>query len=207
MKLHTIVAGALLAIAAAGAPAVHAQTALQHSAPVVLNEDGAGGLSGRFGNVFAAPASAPYSFVDTFVLAIDHPLNGFTVRGALTSLYTRLSPGVGQPTESVKDLRIDRFGLYAYANGQLGAQVALGHAMDGGSMDGEDDMNERWYFDSGWNIEPGTYAVVVAGAVTGNMGGSYAANVAILPVPEPQAWAMLLGGLGALGALARRRRG
>lgn len=205
MKLHTIVASAMLAAAAVAGPAAHAQTALQHSAPVVLNDDGAGGLSGRFGNVFAAPSSAPYSFVDTFVLAIDHPA-GFTVRGSLTSLYTRLSPGVGQPTESVKDLRIDQFGLYAYDNGQLGAQIAQGHRVEGGSMDGEEDMNERWTFDSGWNIEPGTYAVVIGGAVVGNFGGSYAANVAILPVPEPQTWAMMLAGLGAAGAFARRRR-
>jgi hypothetical protein len=73
-------------------------------------------------------------------------------------------------------------------------------------MDGEEDLNERWTFDSGWNIEPGTYAVVIGGAVVGNFGGSYAANVAILPVPEPQTWTMMLAGLGAAGAFARRRR-
>jgi hypothetical protein len=207
MRLHRILAGALLAAAAAAGPAAFAQTLVSHTTPVVLTDDGASGLAGLFGNVFAGPGAASYDFADTYVLAIDHPA-GFTVGGALTSLYTRLSPGVGQPTESVKDLRIDQFGLYAYANGQLGAEVVGGRRIDTGtSYWGVYDPIERWALGGGWNLEPGSYAVVVRGAVTGNFGGSYAGSVAIVPVPEPQAWAMLLAGLGVAGSLARRRRG
>jgi hypothetical protein len=32
-------------------------------------------------------------------------------------------------------------------------------------------------------------------------------NIPAAPVPEPQSWAMLFGGLSVLGALARRRKG
>jgi hypothetical protein len=42
--------------------------------------------------------------------------------------------------------------------------------------------------------------------VTGTpLGSSYTANVVLTPVPEPETYALLLGGLGAIGFMARRR--
>lgn len=50
------------------------------------------------------------------------------------------------------------------------------------------------------------YSFVVAGDVTGSLGGSYAGLVAAVPVPEAETYAMMLAGLGLVGLMARRRR-
>ncbi len=53
---------------------------------------------------------------------------------------------------------------------------------------------------------PGSYTLYVDGyKVTPALSGSYAGNISISPVPEPETYAMLLAGLGLLGLSARRR--
>ena len=49
------------------------------------------------------------------------------------------------------------------------------------------------------------YRFNVAGIGAGSLGGKYVYAVTALPVPEPERYAMLLAGLGLLGAVARRR--
>jgi hypothetical protein len=41
--------------------------------------------------------------------------------------------------------------------------------------------------------------------VNGNHGGMYSADLAIMQVPEPGAWGMLVAGLAALATISRRR--
>ncbi|WP_338844562.1 FxDxF family PEP-CTERM protein [Massilia sp. W12] len=55
-------------------------------------------------------------------------------------------------------------------------------------------------------LQPGDYWLQVNGFVVSNTGGSFGANVNLTPVPEAETWAMMLGGLSVLGALARRRK-
>jgi hypothetical protein len=52
----------------------------------------------------------------------------------------------------------------------------------------------------------GDYYYSVAGIGTGTAGGFYTISSTITPVPEPHTYALMLGGLGALGFVARRRR-
>jgi len=56
-------------------------------------------------------------------------------------------------------------------------------------------------------LAPGSYSLVITGTQTPDA-ASYAGNlaVAVAPVPEPENYAMLLAGLGALGFVANRRR-
>jgi hypothetical protein len=56
------------------------------------------------------------------------------------------------------------------------------------------------------NLQPGWYTVFVGGAC-GNCDNSRfnLSLVATAPVPEPETWAMLLAGLGLVGAAVRRR--
>jgi len=52
----------------------------------------------------------------------------------------------------------------------------------------------------------GDYYYLVTGQGTGTQGGFYTISSTVTPVPEPESYAMMLGGLGAVAFLARRRR-
>ena len=52
----------------------------------------------------------------------------------------------------------------------------------------------------------GNYYVAVGGLSNGTQGGIYNGAISVTAVPEPETYAMMLAGLGALGFLARRRR-
>lgn len=51
----------------------------------------------------------------------------------------------------------------------------------------------------------GPLTLTVSGIVSSG-GGSYGGNINVLAVPEPETYAMMLGGLGLLGFMARRRK-
>lgn len=53
-------------------------------------------------------------------------------------------------------------------------------------------------------LAAGTYALTFLGSGTGGYGGYYTITPA--PVPEPQTYAMLIGGLGLLGLMSNRRK-
>lgn len=52
----------------------------------------------------------------------------------------------------------------------------------------------------------GSYHVDITGNATGAAGGLYGITLSAAPVPEPETYAMLLAGLGVMGAIARRRK-
>ena len=51
----------------------------------------------------------------------------------------------------------------------------------------------------------GPLTLTISGIVS-SAGGSYGGNLNVLAVPEPETYAMMLGGLGLLGFMARRRK-
>jgi len=51
----------------------------------------------------------------------------------------------------------------------------------------------------------GAYHMVISGLANGTMGGSYGVAM-VSGVPEPETYAMMLGGIGVLGLMARRRK-
>ena len=52
----------------------------------------------------------------------------------------------------------------------------------------------------------GDYYYLVSGTGTGSAGGFYTLSSTVTPVPEPESYALMLSGLGAIGFVARRRR-
>ena len=55
-------------------------------------------------------------------------------------------------------------------------------------------------------LSNGKYFVTVSGTPTGLAGGNYTFAAAVQAVPEPNAWVMLLAGLGMIGFVTLRRR-
>jgi len=56
------------------------------------------------------------------------------------------------------------------------------------------------------NTPAGNYYLQVFGVTKGSLGGLYTGAISVTPVPEPETFAMLLAGLGVMGAIARRRK-
>ncbi|MEF7617179.1 FxDxF family PEP-CTERM protein [Aquincola sp. MAHUQ-54] len=56
------------------------------------------------------------------------------------------------------------------------------------------------------SLAAGDYYYVVKGAVTGSVAGTYTITSVVTAVPEPETYALLLGGLGVIGFVARRRK-
>lgn len=56
-------------------------------------------------------------------------------------------------------------------------------------------------------LAAGNYSIMVTGMADGTHGGTYGIDLtAATPMPEPSTYAMLLGGLGLVGFIARRRK-
>jgi hypothetical protein len=56
------------------------------------------------------------------------------------------------------------------------------------------------------NLGAGTYSLKATGSVAGGGSNFIAAQYQVTAVPEPETFAMLLAGLGVMGAIARRRK-
>ena len=56
------------------------------------------------------------------------------------------------------------------------------------------------------NLMAGNYYLQVSGNLVSDTGASFGGAVMLAPVPEPETYGMMLGGLGVLGFLARRRK-
>ncbi len=55
-------------------------------------------------------------------------------------------------------------------------------------------------------LTAGSYYLQISGIANGTLGGAYSGSISVTPVPEPETFAMLLAGLGVMGAIARRRK-
>lgn len=55
------------------------------------------------------------------------------------------------------------------------------------------------------SLAAGDYVVKITGNANGSSGGSYGLAMSLVPIPEPETYAMLLAGLGLIGFAARRR--
>jgi len=191
MNKTSLAFGAMLAGAVCASPHADAQT-IERSTLLNAVSDGAGGFNAWFGDGFTA-AESGRAFTDLFTFDVT----GLPFDAAASVTSSFLNSPLG------KDLDILAFSLYRYDPATL---AVIGPAIAG--IDGTgfgDGAPDSWSL-AAYDLPAGAYAVRVDGQVLGSGGGSFGADLAVSPVPEAPAFALLLAGLAA-GTLARRRMG
>ncbi|MES2130425.1 MAG: FxDxF family PEP-CTERM protein [Pseudomonadota bacterium] len=168
-------AALMLAGAALAAPASYAADISNPPAALAL-VDG----SGFFGDVFAKN-NMGNTFSDHFTFTLAAASN---VDAILSSISRNAADG----------LDITSLDLY-----NAGGLVQHGAMVSTGAID-------TWTLAAS-NIAAGNYWLQVSGSMMSATSGAFggAAMTTAAPVPEPGTYAMLLGGLGLVGALARKR--
>jgi len=174
----SLIAAVVLAGASFGPSAVMAQTVVGNSPQALDWTD----LSAYFGDVFAAD-NAGNTFADRFT---------FTVEGTIGYNLDAIVASISRSA----DVGLDVTGLALYGVDDVlisdGTSVATG-------------VYDLWTLSSN-NLAAGDYYVQVSGDLVSDTAASFGGAIMLAPVPEPQTWGMLLGGLGVVGWLARRRQ-
>jgi len=156
------------------------------NAQATAYEWGSHPLDGKFQEVTVAPGS----FADTFRFEVPVGYTLVTSTVVSNNLLPKFNIDPGS----------------AYSLFSAGADTVVGGADDtlvGGA----------WSFSGATGNSPnsssvgsGWYYYKATGFVSGTKAGHYSITSDVSAVPEPETYAMLLAGLGALGFLARRRR-
>lgn len=116
----------------------------------------------------------------------------FTVNNAIPLNMDAIVASVSRSA----DVGLDITGLSVYDDADT--LVAQGTALRTGATD-------VWTV-RGNNLDNGSYYIRVNGNLVSNDSASFGGAVMLMPVPEPETYGMMLGGLGILGFLARRRK-
>jgi hypothetical protein len=189
MKLKSLVLSALVTGAAFASQGAAAQ-GIDRTVLLATAGDGIGGFNAHFGDTFAA-STVGSTFSDVFTFNIGTP---FDAAASVTSSYL--------DNPQTKDLRITALSLYRYDPVTLNV---LGAAIAGINETGfGPHPTDSWSL-SGFGLVSGSYALKVNGQVMGTGGGAFGGDLTVSPVPEPQAWGMLLAGLGLAGMAGRRK--
>ena len=174
----SLIAAAVLASAAFAAPGAWAQTDVS-SPPQALDLVDS---SAVFGDSFEADNSGN-TFADRFT---------FSVTGTVGQNLDAIVASVSRTAEVGLD--ITGISLFDDSNTLL----TQGTSLETGAVD-------VWTI-AGGNLSAGDYYLRVNGNIVSDDGASFGGAMMLMPVPEPGAYGMMLGGLGILGFLARRRK-
>lgn len=133
----------------------------------------------------AAQVTPMGSFSDSYL---------FSLTGTRNLFSTTVSNNVSNNNGSVLGLTGGMVSLYRDV---LGPDVPVGSfAFDGKSGDSSLPFAA---------VVAGNYYYTVSGIGSGSQGGLYTFSSTAAPVPEPQTFALILGGLAAIGLMIRRR--
>ncbi|AGX87464.1 FxDxF family PEP-CTERM protein [Candidatus Symbiobacter mobilis] len=178
MKLKNVVAAAVLAVGAL----------VGGHASASVTSWVSGGDQGEWGSWGGGTFFSTGDFVDTYTF------NAFSTPWSAMSLSVQ-----GWTLGTVSDLNV-------YLDDML-----MGSTLQNLYTGGEQWGANVGAFNFGTSLTSGAHTLVLKGKVdplsyTANYFGNYSVVVAPVPVPEPESYAMLLAGLGVVGAVVRRRQ-
>lgn len=157
----------------------------------------------------ALSASATTTALGPVAVSVPTSFGGFAPVGGFMDYFTFTLPANGGSGYSVANFTPS--GLGGTFNTIL-SSMALVSNPDGIMFNGDDMLVKSSTVPGGSSIgmtwgasTGGDMYLVVSGVSTGTMGGLYTGAVSVTPVPEPESYAMLLAGLGVMGAIAVRR--
>jgi len=172
----SLMAAVVLAGASLGASSAMAQIGNSPQALDLVDN------SAFFGDSFEEGNSGA-TFADQFTFTVSG-----TVGQTLDAIVASISP--------TADVGLDITGIWLFAGD--GTMLSTGSSLQTGATD-------VWSV-SGDNLTAGDYYLRVNGTLVSDDGASFGGAMMLMPVPEPETYGMMLGGLGILGFLARRRK-
>jgi hypothetical protein len=136
--------------------------------------------------------------------------------GALAAGDTYLSGDEGSLVSVAKGSFTDIFN-FSVGNSTLDASVGIinfgkfkisgasfSYSLKSGAATLATGVNDAGF--AGQSLAAGSYSLEVSGLASGAGGGKYNGVLTVTAVPEPESYAMLLAGLGLMGAIAKRRK-
>jgi len=146
--------------------------------------------------------NVPTSFSGSVVPAGDfNDVFSFTLPANGGSGYSVLNFPLDVPNVGSFNTLLTTMSLISNPDGihNNGDETTVASAVLGGNNT-SDSLSLTWGATTGGNME-----LNITGMTNGTLGGIYNGSISALPVPEPETYAMLLAGLGLMGAVVRRR--